>query len=84
MEEKKLWEEAERRVGFKIHLSTYILVNLGLTAINLWLSPKHLWVVFSALGWGVGVVSHYLSVYQFKSMFSIEKEFEKLKEQSEK
>lgn len=84
MEEKKLWEEAERRVGFKIHLSTYILINLGLVAINLWLSPQHLWVIFSALGWGIGVVSHYLSVYQFKSMFSIEKEFEKLKEQSEK
>ena len=84
MEEKKLWEEAERRVGFKIHLSTYILVNLGLIAINLWLSPQYLWVVFSALGWGIGVVSHYLSVYQFKTMFSIEKEFEKLKEQSEK
>ncbi len=84
MEEKKLWEEAERRVGFKIHLSTYILVNLGLVAINLWLSPQYLWVVFSALGWGIGVVSHYLSVYQFKTMFSIEKEFEKLKEQSEK
>ena len=84
MEEKKLWEEAERRVGFKIHLSTYILVNLGLVAINLWLSPQYLWVVFSALGWGIGVVSHYLSVYQFKTIFSIEKEFEKLKEQSEK
>lgn len=82
MEEKKLWEEAERRVGFKIHLTTYLLVNLGLVGLNLWLSPEHLWVTYSALGWGIGLLSHYLSVYQFKSMFSIEKEFEKLKEKN--
>ncbi|MBT9160489.1 MAG: hypothetical protein DDT26_01776 [Dehalococcoidia bacterium] len=51
--------EEERR-GFVFHLVAYILVNLGLITLNLLVVPEVIWFFWPLLGWGIGVVCHYL------------------------
>ena len=55
--------------GFYIHLAQYVLVMLALTAINLLIRPQHLWVVWPALGWGIGVLFHALRVFEHLGPF---------------
>ncbi|MDE3010471.1 MAG: helix-turn-helix domain-containing protein [Pseudomonadota bacterium] len=50
--------------GFYTHLLQYLLVVAGLAAVNLWLSPHYLWFLWVLFGWGVGIMSHALSVFQ--------------------
>jgi hypothetical protein len=77
-----LWNMAQKRVSFKRHLTTYILVNGFLWA--LWLfgnsnsGDLFPWPVWSTAGWGVGLFSHFLSAYGYGAN-SVEKEYEKLK-----
>ena len=62
----ELLQRARRRVklktGFFIHLSVYVLVNLGLAAINLAGGgrPWHLWPL---AGWGIGLAIHGLLTF---------------------
>lgn len=59
--EQDLQRRAKRRVnqkmGFYIHASVYVLVNLGLAAINFAGGGKawHLWPL---AGWGLGLAIH--------------------------
>jgi hypothetical protein len=52
---------ARRRVGIKmgfyIHLTVYVLVNLGLFSIST-LSGRGNWHVWPLLGWGLGLAIH--------------------------
>ena len=87
-----LWKQAKARVGFTMHLRTYLIVNAGLWLIwalsNLAiLSSGHVrglfpWPLFPMLGWGIGLASHYFAVYHSKNERSmIEKEYDKLMNQ---
>ncbi len=71
MQEQRDFERIERKVneklGFYIHLTTYILVNGLLIAINLMTSPGTYWFVWPLVGWGVGLILHGLSVFVFGS-----------------
>jgi transcriptional regulator with XRE-family HTH domain len=49
--------------GFYIHLSQYVIVIAALAAINAFAFPRYLWVVWPALGWGIGVIAHGFSVF---------------------
>jgi 2TM domain len=87
--DQDLWRIARKRVGFKRHFATYIVINLFLWA--LWWFTDHQnaeeqeyssvpWPIFSTIGWGIGVLMSYLNAYVFYSKRSnIEKEYEKLK-----
>ena len=55
--------------GFYIHLGQYVVVMLALTAINLLTRPEHLWVLWPALGWGVGVLFHAMRVFEHLGPF---------------
>ena len=81
----ELWKLAKRRVSLKWHLAIYIAVN-----ILAWLgwfiqfkeheSHKIAWPVYCTLGWGIWLLMHYAGAYHAKSKTeSIEKEYEKLK-----
>lgn len=52
---------ARRRVklktGFLVHLSIYMLVNLGLAAINL-VTGGRAWHLWPLAGWGLGLAIH--------------------------
>ena len=49
------------RMGFYYHLSVYIAVNLLLLVISLKLTPGFFWVMWMAMGWGIGIIVHGLS-----------------------
>lgn len=57
-------EEAERRVniGFAIHMAAYLGVITGLSIMNYRNNPEHMWVVWVAAGWGLGVVLHGVNI----------------------
>ena len=44
----------------------------GLTAINLILTPQKIWFIFPLLGWGVGILSHAVSVLNILPWFGPE------------
>jgi transcriptional regulator with XRE-family HTH domain len=49
--------------GFYIHASQYVIVIAALTVLNLVWFPSYLWFIWPALGWGMGVAAHGLSVF---------------------
>ena len=59
--EPELQRRARRRVnqkmGFYIHASVFVLVNLGLAAINLATGGKS-WHWWPLAGWGLGLAIH--------------------------
>ena len=54
---------AGAKLGFYIHASVYLLVNLGLYAINDRFTPSVAWNVWPLAGWGVGLAFHGLAVF---------------------
>jgi len=53
---------ARHEVGFYTHLMTYLGVIAFLALINL-LTTRYPWFIWPALGWGIGVFSHYMAVF---------------------
>ena len=49
--------------GFYGHLAQYVIVISGLTILNLFTSPKYFWAIWPAMGWGMGVLFHGMSVF---------------------
>ncbi|MEP6615223.1 MAG: 2TM domain-containing protein [Ginsengibacter sp.] len=80
-----LWQLAQKRVGFKNHLLSYVLVNLFFWLV--WYSSGHRhnndagipWPVWPMVGWGIGLASHYAGAYIFPKSNAVEKEYQKLK-----
>ena len=69
-EERKAYERARRRAareaGFYVHLMWYGIVIGSLLIVNLIVSPSFEWWVFPALGWGIGLASHFGGVYGWR------------------
>lgn len=67
MTEEDLRRKAARRAGAKLgflsHLTTYVIVNFGLVAVNLATSRHYLWFPWVLFGWGIGLVAHGVSVF---------------------
>lgn len=83
-----LWELAKKRASFKKSFSVYIIVNLFLWALWFFTSNNNElrelkrnipWPIFPTLGWGVGMGFQYLDAYVSPKSFSIENEYQKLK-----
>lgn len=81
----QLWEIAKRRASFKTHLATYIVVNCFLWAVWYFTSDqvnirinKTPWPIWSTLGWGIGLLFHFLSAYVYPKENSVEREYDKL------
>lgn len=84
--ERELWKLAKKRVGFKRHLATYIVINAFLWV--LWYFTDRNddyngvpWPIFPMLGWGIGIMFSFLGAYVFVKHDSVEREYEKLKNQ---
>ncbi len=78
-----IYKKARKRVAFKTHLTIYILVNLLLWLLWLFVSYNTNdnfplpWPVLPTVGWGIGVVFHYLYAFKWNANL-VEKEYEKL------
>lgn len=71
----------EEKLGFYVHLTSYVLVNGYFT----FLSVRHggyFWAIWPMIGWGIGLAFHGISVFGFFNNNSwkdkqIQKEIEK-------
>lgn len=54
-------KRAGAKMGWYIHASVYIIVNLLLAALSA-MSDRH-WAVFPAFGWGIGLAVHGVVVF---------------------
>lgn len=92
-----LWEIAQKRASFKTHALTYVIVNLFLWGIWYFSSRSvhdldiddlavihYPWPIWPTLGWGIGLAFHFAGAYVFPKTNSVEREYEKLKEQQKK
>ena len=89
LSEEQIYEEAKKRVeekkGFYIHLTVYIVVNIGLVLLWAFAADRGFpWFVFPLGGWGIGLLFHYLGVFVFEGKSdraAIEKEAEKIRKE---
>lgn len=62
-----------RRVKrFYIHLLQYLFVIAVLGAINIILRPDKLWFIWPAAGWGLALLVHAASVFEFVPFLGVE------------
>lgn len=82
-----LWKQAKARVGFRMHLRSYLIVNTGLWLIwavsSFAFGPSASrivpWPIFATIGWGIGLASHYVHVYRGGNERSqVEQEYQRL------
>ncbi len=89
-----LWEIAQKRASFKNHAIAYLIVNIFLWAVwyftgshhnemtlDNWRGHHYPWPIWTTLGWGIGLAFHFAGAYIFPRANSVEKEYEKLKNQ---
>lgn len=49
--------------GFYLHLAKYVVICVALLAINLLMTPEHLWAYWVIGGWGIGLLLHAFRVF---------------------
>lgn len=82
----KRYEKAKERVeaikGFYGNLTAYCLVIPFLVYIN-YRTTSFIWVVFPAVGWGIGLLGHGLKAYGYNPLFGKNWEEKKIKQYME-
>lgn len=57
--------------GFYSHLAVYLFTVTVMIVTNLIMTPDNLWFIWPTLGWGLGVASHGLAVFELFSLFGV-------------
>lgn len=68
-EENRVIEHVKEIKDFYSHVINYAVVMIGLFIVNFITSPGYYWAWWAAFGWGIGVVSHGMSVFEVYSFF---------------
>lgn len=68
-EEQLAFKHVRKVKGFYIHLLQYVIIIGGLALINLLATPHTLWAIFPALGWGIGLLAHAATTFEFLPFF---------------
>ena len=71
-EEKYAIERVQDIKGFYTHAINYVIVLSILFVINFITSPEYIWALWASLGWGIGLISHGLSVFEVYNFFGPE------------
>lgn len=84
---KKARKIAKEKTSFFVHFIIYILVNTFLFIQWYWITGGEgfPWVITTTIGWGIGIIAHFLGVFiigpqseKIKNRLE-EKEYQKLK-----
>lgn len=51
-------QRVQARAGFVIHVSMYLVMNVGMFVIWLLTGSGYPWFVWPLLGWGIGILAH--------------------------
>lgn len=82
--EYERYQRAKKQVkeikGFYIHFTIFLLTMGFLIYINLKYSPEYLWFFWTMLGWGIGVASHAMKVFNWFPFLSKDWEQRKIKQ----
>ncbi len=70
-------KRAKAKIDFLRHLITYIIVIAFLAIVNNMTWGGYQWWLWAALGWGIGIVSHFFQVYAFKGSLFEERMIER-------
>lgn len=92
MTEEEIFIRANKKVkakkGFFVHFGVFCATVVFLFTINFLTSPKFWWFLFPTLGWGIGIVAHYIGVFGISDPSvedwenkELEKEIRKIKRQ---
>ena len=83
-DEQNIYLKAQKRVedlkGFYGNLTVYVIVILAIGIFNLVTYPQYLWFLYPAIGWGIGVVIHGMSVFNFMPFLGSNWEEKKIQE----
>lgn len=83
MDEQERYKRARKRVKqlkeFYSHLGSYVLVISFLAVINVATGSGYPWVIWPALGWGLGLAFHAASVFM-PNLFGEDWEDRKIRE----
>ncbi len=71
-EERAAMRYVEALKGFYHHVASYVVVICGLFVINYLSNPEYIWAWWPALGWGLGLASHAVRVFQPFKLFGPE------------
>ena len=77
---QKAKQQVEEIKGFYSHLTSYVVVIAVLVYINLRFSPEYLWFLWTAAGWGLGLLSHANKVFGWLPYLGKDWEQRKLKQ----
>lgn len=62
-DEEAAFRHVRKIRGFYGHVAKYVIVIGALAVFNLIKSPDRMWVIWPALGWGLGLMFHGMRVY---------------------
>jgi transcriptional regulator with XRE-family HTH domain len=62
-DEEAAFRHVRKIRGFYGHLAKYVIVISALAIFNFIKTPNHVWVVWPALGWGLGILFHGMRVF---------------------
>jgi hypothetical protein len=79
----QLHELARKRVEFRTHLIVYCVTNGALWIIWWFTGASYPWPVWPLVGWGIGLLFHYLFDYRSSRLLSEDEEYNKLKKEIE-
>lgn len=68
-EEAEAIEYVKGVKDFYTHLAVFFIVNICLVVLNLALTPSFYWFIYALLGWGVGLLLHWLTTFEVFNMF---------------
>lgn len=71
-DEREAMKFVEGLKGFYGHLISYVLVIGGLFVINYLSNPDYIWAWWPMLGWGLGLMSHAINLFQPFKLFGPE------------
>lgn len=60
-------KRANAELGFYSHLTSYLSVMAMLALINIF-TTRYPWFLWPALGWGIGIFSHYMAVFGSRTL----------------
>ena len=69
-DEERVIRQVRDIKGFYAHLIAYVICMPIIAISNMLLTPDRYWFIFAAIGWGLGVLSHGVAVFELFSLFS--------------
>ncbi|MFK8006678.1 MAG: 2TM domain-containing protein [Saprospiraceae bacterium] len=67
MTQEEIYNKAKEKVNakkfFYIHFGIYLMGIITLFIINNFTTPGFWWFLFAVLGWGMGIIAHYLTAF---------------------